>query len=127
MPKHPKAGMPVKIANGKFKGQYYYVVDYLVNLYQGKNMKRILTSFHPNVEAELKSRGCSVDDKIVWGKLYPSMRFLCLHDDELVVDMKLIEGGDAPLELPPNVESLSKKRKPKPVKKEKGDDPGTAS
>lgn len=129
MAKHPKAGMPVKIANGHYKGQYYYVIDYLINQYQGKKIEKVLKSFHPGVEAELKQRGCSVDDRIVWGKIYPSMNFLCLHDDELVVDMKVIEGGKAPVdELPPNVEPLNNsKRKPKTVKKEKGDDPGKPS
>ncbi len=50
-----------------------------------------------------------------------------LMDDELLVDMKVIEGENEKIELPPNVETMSKKRKPKIVKKETPNDGGSAS
>ncbi len=135
MAKHPKAGLPVKVANGPFKGRYFVVVDYFQNQFQGKDMKKLAVAQAPML-AGVKSRGYPVDGEVVFGRLYPTMEFICLHDKELIVDMKVVDtGGAEEVELPPNVESIKKasntadkaKKKLKSVKKETPDDGGTAS
>lgn len=115
MEKHQKAGMPVKIANGKLAGKYFVVTDYLVNNFQGKDIAKIAAS-HPHLVVALKNRGYPVDERIVIGKMYPEMSVQCVHDDELLVQMSVVEGGGEKVELPPNVEAMSKKRKPKIAK-----------
>lgn len=132
--KHPQAGHPVKIAKGPLKDKYYVVHDWLVNQFQGKTIEsmRANSSIARYMEPVAR-RKFPVDEKLVWGRLYPTMEWCCVHDDELRTDaqpeMQVIEGGGEKVELPPNVEPLSKKRKPKVVKpkKEKPDDTGTAS
>lgn len=127
MTKHPKAGQPVKVANGPYRGRYFIVSDFLINQYQGKKIENLAKGMMRSHCEAAKSRGVPIDDGLVWGRLYPEMNYVLLHDaKELQVDMKLIEGGHEKVELPPNVEPMSKKRKPKPVK-EKPNDPGSAS
>lgn len=126
MNKHPKAGQPVKIANGPWAGKYYVVHDWYVNQYQGKKIENLKETRGAELLPVTK-RGYPIDSKLVWGRLHPTMEWKVVHDDELVVKMNVIQGDNEKVELPPNVEPMSKKRKPKVVKKEKTDDPGTAS
>jgi hypothetical protein len=122
MRNHPKAGQPVKIANGPLKGQYYLVTGYLTDQFQGKSMAGIIAD-HEHLVQSVKARGFPLDDDLVIGKLYPAMDVKVLHDKELQVEMHSVEGGS---DLPPNVESMTNKRK-KPaktlasIKKEKED------
>lgn len=128
MEKHPKAGQPVKIANGPLAGKYYVVHDWLVNQFQGKTIEGIIANKAMAHHLEkVTARKYPLDANLVWGRLYPTMDWTVTHDDELRVAMQVIEGNGEKVELPPNVESMSKKRKPKAVKKkEEKDDPGTA-
>lgn len=131
MTKHPKAGLPVKIANGPLKGKYFVVHDWYQNQYQGKDIKKVIER-HFNEVKEVKRRGFPLDDKLVWGKIYPSMAWCCVHDDELLVQMTEVKNEDGTTtELPPNVAPMLSKGKGKArvktVKKEKPDDGGTAS
>lgn len=128
MAKHPKAGHPVKIANGPLKGRYFVVTDYFINQYQGKAMEK-LAQIHGKHLERVHRAGYPVDHEVVWGRLYPEMDWTCVHDKELQIDMQVIEGEGVKTELPPNVEAMSSRRKPKAVKpkKEKPDDGGTAS
>lgn len=103
MVRHPKAGQPVKIANGPLRGQYFIVSDYFVNQYQGKDIARLRKTQAKLLDPVAK-RGYPIDDQVVFGKLYPKMNFICVHEKELLVDMKVIEGG----ELPPNVTEIGK-------------------
>lgn len=110
--KHEKAGLPVKVANGPFKGRYFVVVDYFVRQYQGKDIGKLRKSQKTLLDP-VESRGFKVDEEVVFGRLYPSMEFICLHDKELRTDIKVVEGVETQIEeaeLPPNVESLEKKK-----------------
>lgn len=134
MQKHPQAGHPVKIAKGPWKDKYFVVHDWLICQYQGKTIASMReNSSIAKYMAPVEKRKFPIDEKLVWGRLYPTMEWCCVHDDELRMDtqpdMQVIEGGGEKVELPPNVEPLSKKRKPKVVKpkKEKTDDTGSAS
>lgn len=103
MEKHRMAGLPVKITNGPFKDQYFIVVDYMVNQYQGKSIERIYKS-HPALIHPVKVRMKQLDDQIVFGKLHPSMEFCCMHDSELrVMDGLRITKDIDKLDLPDNV------------------------
>lgn len=129
MEKHPLAGKPVKIANGPLKGQYFIIIDWLLAQFQGKRIEKIQKA-HPGMFAGLKKRKVPIDGKLIWGKMYPEMNFMMVHDDELRSDLTVIDGGATPVELPPNVAALSKVRKPKVVttkKKEKTNDSTGAS
>ena len=125
MAKHPKAGQPVKIANGPLKGRYFVVQDFFVNQYQGRSIEKIAQSQGHHL-VPMKRRGYPIDSDVVWGRLYPEMNWCCVHDKELLVDMQVVEGGGEKVELPPNVEAMSKKRKPKAIKGGPNDG-GTAS
>lgn len=129
MTTHPLAGKPVKILSGPLKGQYFIIVDWLSNQFQGKDLTKLQKS-KPALFNGLKKRGVPIDDKLVWGKLYPEMNFLTVHDSEIKSDLKAIDGGGEKVELPPNVAAISSKRKPKVVttkKKEKKNDSTGAS
>jgi hypothetical protein len=118
MRKHPKAGCPVKIANGPLKGQYFMVGDFLESQFQGKSIAGIIAD-HEHLVQAARQRGFPLDSDLVIGKLYPAMNVIVVHDKELQVEMTVHEGGGETVELPPNVEPMSKKRKPKTVKSEK--------
>lgn len=96
MKKHQMAGVPVKIENGPLKDKYFKVIDYLVNQYQGKDIERIAAS-QAALVTPVVGRGHKLDDRIVFGQLYPSMEFICVHDDELIKTvqppLKVVEGG----------------------------------
>ena len=131
MKKHPKAGQPVKIANGPLAGKYFVVTDWLSNQYQGKSMEGILKNHGAHAVA-VKRRGFPLDDGLVWGRLYPEMNWCLVHEKEILVNMKTVETEDGgKVELPPNVEPMLSKGKGKArmrsVKKESSNDPGTAS
>lgn len=80
--KHKMAGVAVKIEEGPFKGQYFKVIDYMENQFQGKSIEKIAT-FQATLVTPVVGRGYPLDDKIVFGQLYPAMTFMCVHDDEL--------------------------------------------
>lgn len=93
--KHKMAGFPVKVEEGPFKGQYFKVIDYISNQYQGKSMEKIAVS-KASLVTPVVGRGYPLDDKIVFGQLIPTNQFICLHDDELRVKtttppLKLVE------------------------------------
>lgn len=98
-PKHAMAGFPVKVEEGTYKGQYFKVIDYLVNQYQGKDMEKIAVS-KASLVTPVIGRGYPLDDNIVFGQLYPAMTFMCMHDDELKVKtakppLKIVENEEA--------------------------------
>lgn len=86
MKKHPKAKQPVRIANGPNKGSYFVVEDYVVNQFQGKDIKRIQKSHRALIDP-VELRGYPVDNEIVFGTLYPDMTKCCVHDKELQVNV----------------------------------------
>ena len=97
MEKHPMAGIAVKIEEGPLKGQYFRVIDYLSRQFQGKEMDRIAER-EPRLVTPVVGRGYPLDEKIVYGELYPSMEKICVHDNELKVKtakppLKIVEGG----------------------------------
>jgi hypothetical protein len=129
MEKHPKAGQPVKIANGPLAGKYYVVHDWYVNQFQGKSMVKLATT-RPELQS-VKKRKYPLDERVVWGRIYPEMAWTAVHDDELVVKMNVVEDAKGEtVELPPNVEPMLPKGKGKArmksVKKEAPDDGGSA-
>lgn len=100
-PKHPSAGKPIKITSGPLKDKYFVVIDFLVNQFQGKDIKKIGKA-HPNLVRDLHSRKL-FDDDAVFGRLYPTMEHTCVHDSELLVveepkkkkgKLKLVEGAE---------------------------------
>ena len=82
MKKHKLAGIPVKVASGPFKDKYFIIVDYFVNQYQGKSIVKLLKSQRKLLDPILK-RKLPLDDEVVFGRLYPSNEFMCMHDSEL--------------------------------------------
>ena len=98
-PKHPMAGSPVELTAGPHKGKYFIVVDWLQNQYQGKSMEAIAKS-HPELTRQVTSRkGFKLDDQIVFGKLYPALNFVCVHDSDMQIiekkppELTVISGG----------------------------------
>lgn len=106
--RHPMAGNVVKIEEGPFKGQFFKVLDYITNQYQGKAIEK-LAEVQARLITPVVGRGYPLDDKIVFGQLYPKMDFMCVHDNELKV-----KTAKPPLKI---VED----------EKEKEDDSGTTS
>ena len=78
---HPKKGHIVTIKSGPYAGKNLLVIDWLESQYQGKPIHRIKAA--DKFLAPLKGRGVKLDSDIVFGKLYPSMEFMCLPDSEL--------------------------------------------
>lgn len=113
MTKHPKAGHPVKIANGPLKGKYFIVTDWFVRQFQGKPIAK-LAKTHSHLVTAMTNRGFPLDQDVVFGRLHPKMEWTCVHDKELLVDMHIVED----VELPPNVESIAPKKKKKKDKSE---------
>lgn len=99
MNKHPSAGKPVQVTSGPLKDRYFVVIDFLVNQYQGKDIKKIAKA-HPELTRDLEKRK-ALDDTAVFGRLYPTMDYICLPDKELKViveekpkaKLKAIKGG----------------------------------
>lgn len=98
--KHPLAGSPVELTDGPYKGRYFIVVDWLQNQFHGKAMENI-HKVHPEITGEVVKRK-GLDDRIVWGKLYPLQTLVAVHDDDMLkvepktkekIDLKLISGG----------------------------------
>ncbi len=101
MTKHPSAGKPIKITSGPLKDKYFVVIDFLVNQFQGKDIKKIGKA-HPDLVRALHSRKL-FDERAVFGRLYPTMEYTCVHDSELLIveepkkkkgKLKLVEGDD---------------------------------
>lgn len=82
MKKHSRAGMPVQILSGPYKGSYFLVIDYLVNQFQGKSIDKIVKA-QANLVSPLIMRGVPVDETTVFGQLYPAMTFMTLPESEL--------------------------------------------
>ena len=98
--KHPLAGTPVELTDGPYKGRYFIVVDWLQNQFHGKAMENI-HKVHPEITSEVVERK-GLDDKIVWGKLYPHQTLVAVHDEDMHsvsksekrrLDLQLINGG----------------------------------
>jgi hypothetical protein len=79
MRKHPKANQPVTIKNGDLKGRTFIVIDFVTSMHQGKRIEKIKI---PQL-ARIRNSKLPLDQDVVFGKLYPSMEFICLHDSEL--------------------------------------------
>lgn len=79
--KHPSAGKPVQITSGPLKDKYFVVIDFLVNQFQGKDIKKIAKA-HPELTRDLEKRK-ALDDTAVFGRLYPTMEHICVPDAEL--------------------------------------------
>lgn len=82
--RHKMAGQVVKVEEGPFKGQYFKVLDYMTNQYQGKDIEKIAET-QAQLVTPVVGRGYPLDDKIVFGQLYPKMEFVCMHDEELKI------------------------------------------
>ncbi len=82
--RHVMAGQVVKVEEGPFKGQYFKVLDYIVNQYQGKDIEK-LAEVQAQLITPVVGRGYPLDDKIVFGQLYPKMEHICVHDNELKI------------------------------------------
>lgn len=78
---HPKKGHILTIKTGPMTGKNFLVIDWLESQYQGKPIHRIKAA--DPLLAPLKKRGVALDSDIVFGKLYPSMEFICIPDSEL--------------------------------------------
>jgi hypothetical protein len=120
---HPKKGLPVKITAGPLIGQYFVITDYVVNQFQGKDIKKIAERYTNIGFGAMEQRGYPIDEQVVFGRLYPSMQPMVVHDSELKVDMKVVqdeEGED--VELPINVtpigtgKKVTKKKASKKIK-----------
>lgn len=90
MKKHPMAGKPVKISSGPLKDQYFIVIDFLVNQYQGKSIKGIYDSHQSLVDPTVK-RTKLLDENIVFGRFHPSMIHGCVHDTEIQIEPPKLE------------------------------------
>ncbi len=107
---HPKAGQRVSIKNGSLKGLYFEVIDFLKAQYQGKEVKKIKAD---HLTAGMVKRGHVIDDDTVFGRLYPSMAYTCVHDKELKLAVVPEQKAEAPVQhveepLPSNVEQIKK-------------------
>ncbi len=89
MEKHLSAGKVVQLTDGPHKDKYFVVIDFLVNQFQGKDIKNIAKA-HPDLVRELFARK-KLDDKAVFGYMYPSKDHTCVHDD----DLKVLSKSDA--------------------------------
>ena len=78
---HPKKGHILTIKSGPLTGKNILVIDFLESQYQGKPIHRIKAA--DSLLAPLKSRGVKLDSDVVFGKLYPTMEFICIPDSEL--------------------------------------------
>lgn len=84
MKRHKSAGMIVKVQAGKYEGQFFKVIDYFQNQFQGKAMHK-LVKIHRVFLGPVESRGFPLDEEVVFGQLYPNMTYACMHDDELQI------------------------------------------
>lgn len=109
MEKHPFAGKPVVITNGPHKGKYFMVIDFIQNQFQGKSIEKIAKS-HGKLVRPVVQRMGGLDDKIVFGKLHPTMEFCCMHDTELQV-VAAEAAPPAPEPIPDNVVEITKGKK----------------
>ncbi len=109
MRNHPQRGKPCKITNGPLKGKYFIVIDFLEAQFQGKSIEKIKKT-QGHLLQSMINRGFPVDTDVVFGKLYPEMNFAVVHDKELHADLRSVETGEGPVELPPNVEPITKKK-----------------
>lgn len=113
MKQHPMAGKPMKITTGSMKGTYFIVIDWLVRQFQGKQIEKIHKA-HADLTKPVLRRGYELDDQYVFGRVYPEMRFACVHDSEL-------HSAESAELTGPNVVSLAAKRQ------EKANDAGQAN
>lgn len=84
MEKHPKAGVPIKVVSGNYKGMIFTPTDFLKNMYQGKQMKNIVKG-HPTLFTYVPEE--ERDDALVFGELYGIDRDhnkVVIHDKHLI-------------------------------------------
>lgn len=110
MTTHPMKGQTREIVEGPLTGKYFQVIDYVVNQFQGKNIERIKKS-HWGLFQPVVRRKYPADDKVVIGKLYPTLEIVCVHDDEL-------NGAEAVDAMPVDLSNVTPIKKA-PKKKEK--------
>jgi hypothetical protein len=79
---HPSRGRAVLVQDGPFKGQYFKVINFLTEQFQGKQIEKLAVS-KASLVTPVVGRGYPLDDEIVFGQIYPTMQYICVHDKEI--------------------------------------------